>query len=174
MQKGSLVASKDIRVGRYVKIGALNGFGSGHTQLWYSGTGKGSIAPNTLYLQSGDFRTERGSIHSAKDVVAKGGLYGAKLEVKYASVPGQITAGHLYLGQAPKKSKPTAHASSGGMEMDATTFLDVESNAEQPLEVGQTLQDLTENNAKLVSRNAVLQEQLSTILSRLDVLEQSR
>jgi hypothetical protein len=170
VQKGSLVASKDIRVGRYVKIGALNGFGSGHTQLWYSGTGKGSIAPQTLYLQSGDFHTQSGSIHSAKDVVAKGGLYGAKLEVKYASVPGQITAGHLYLGEAPKKSKPTAHKGTE-LEMDATTFLE---ESEEPQEVGKMIQDLSENNAKLVSRNAALHEQLSSVLSRLDMLEQTR
>jgi len=176
VQKGSLIASKDISVGRYLKLGALTGYGSGSTQLWYSGTGKGNIFPQTLYLQSGDFRTQQGNIISAKDVVAGGTLYGAKLDVKYAYVPGQITAGHLYLGGTAKSDKPEPHVQTGQTpsEMETMTLLDVDSKQEQaPIEVGKMLQDLANNNADLMSRNAMLHKELQGVLSRLDMLQRS-
>jgi len=176
VQKGSLIASQDIQVGRYVKIGALAGYGTGFTQLWYSGTGKGKIAPSSLYLQSGDFRTEKGNIVSAKDVVAKGTLYGAKLDVEFATVPGQITTGHLYLGNTVKQKKPesasTAAAKGSPVEMETTELIDVESNiGEERMEVGQALRDLADSNTKISTRNAAMRDELQGLLSRLATLE---
>jgi hypothetical protein len=167
VQKGSLIASTNVQVGRYVKIGAMPGYGSGHTRLWYSGAGKDKIFPNTLYVQSGDFRTQAGSIASAKDIVAGGTLYGAKLDVKFAYVPGQITAGHLYLGGgAPKAAKPTAPA-----QLETTELLDVGGKQEEVMEVGGVLRSLSNSNSELTAKNSALKKDLDAVMARIDALE---
>merc|ERR1712230_59028 len=117
--------------------------GSGSTQLWYSGSGKEGVFPHTLYLESGDFRTQDGDIRSAKDVVAGGTLYGAKLEVDYAYVPGQVTAGHLYLGGS-MKANPNTELMEGETEL-----LDVgseETTGKKAVNVAQVLGDLSTSN----------------------------
>jgi len=172
VQKGNLIASGNIQAGRYLKVGAMAGYGSGSTQLWYSGTGKGKIFPNTLYVQSGDFRTQAGNIESSKDVVAGGTLYGAKLDVKYAYVPGQITAGHLYLGGgAPKADQPQSPAKPA--EMDTTELIDVggKAKSEEPLEVGGMLRALSEGNSLLSDKNQALRKDLDTVMARIAALE---
>jgi len=168
VQKGSLVAEQDVEARRYVKIGAMPGYGSGHTKLWFSGAGKGRIFPKTLYVQSGDFRTQEGSIASAKDVVAGGTLFGQKLEVTNAYVPGQITAGHLFLGGAGG-----AKTSKASPSLETTELLDT-SSAEQPLEVGSLLKSMSETNSQLSSRNKELRQQLEKMLERLSLLESTK
>lgn len=165
VQDGSLIASKDVHAGRYIKIGAKSGFGTGSTQLWYSGSGKDGVDAHTLYLDSGDFRTETGNIRSAKDVVAKGTLYGANLQVKYAYVPGKVTAGHLYLGASIKPPPSETEMMEGAMEM-----LDVENGAttHETRNVGKMLQDLSDSNDDLVAKNNELREDLNEILARLE------
>merc|ERR1711988_993915 len=171
VQQGSLIAAKDVHAGRYIKIGAKDGYGTGSTQLWYSGSGKEGVSPHTLFLESGDFRTQDGDIRSAKDVVADGTLYGANLEVKYAYVPGQITAGHLYLGGDIKPP------SSGDEELQsAMELLDVDSGKSvqklQRRDVATVLRDLSESNDVLVSKNIELRNDLQSILSRISSLEE--
>jgi len=158
-QTGSVIAKKDLHAGRFVTLNAMDGFGTGSAKLWYSGNGKGDIAPKTLYLQSGDFRTQEGNIISAKDVIAKGSLYGNKLEVDEAFVSGQITAGHLYLGVTKKKETEE------GLELLETD------EGHESLEVGQMLSEMTENNIKLGQRNHELMGELQNVLSRLTKLE---
>jgi len=69
-QAGSIHAAKDLITSRYLTIQALPGYGSGHTKLWYSQTGKGKYRSNSLYLSSGDFRTELGSVHAERSLHA--------------------------------------------------------------------------------------------------------
>lgn len=171
VQKGSLVAAKDVHAGRYIKVGAKEGYGTGSTQLWYSGSGKEGTAPHTLFLESGDFRTQDGDIKSSKDVVAKGSLYGANLEVTYAYVPGQITAGHLFLG-GDIKPPP----SSGDEMEDSMELIDIENGRDAAKtgrqDVASLLTDLSSSNDKLVSRNSELRSDLDRMLARLTALEE--
>jgi len=169
VQKGSLIAAKDVNVGRYIKVGAKEGYGTGSAQLWYSGSGKDGSAAHTLYLESGDFRTQDGDIRSAKDVVADGSLFGANLEVDYAYVPGMLTAGHLFLGGDIKPPSKASSTVEGAMEM-----LDIDSANENKVgkqesrNVGKLLQDLSDSNDMLVAKNAALRSDLSSVLARLD------
>jgi len=169
VQKGSLVAAQDVYAGRYIKVGAKQGFGTGSTHLWYSGSGKDGVFPHTLYLESGDFRTQAGDIRSAKDVVAGGTLYGANLNVKYAYVPGQITAGHLFLGgniKPPSSKEPL---------QDAVEMVDVDSgdgenagNMGSRRNVGEMLRELSDSNDRIVAKNNQIREDLQSVLSRLE------
>lgn len=163
VQKGSLIASTDLQAGRYVKIGAMSGFGSGSTQLWYSSTGKGKFFSHTLYLDSGDFRTQLGSIASAKDVIAEDTLRGSKLDVKFAKVSGTIMANHLYLGGKTEMS-----------EMETTTLLDVGSSNTQnkATEVGSMLKELSTSNAQMSQRNEDLRKDLRAVMGRITQLEE--
>jgi len=172
VQKGSLKAAQDVYAGRYIKVGAKQGFGTGSTQLWYSGSGKDGVFPHTLYLESGDFRTQDGDIRSAKDVVAGGTLYGANLNVKYAYVPGQITAGHLFLGGNIKPPKSTT---STQPLQDAMEMVDVNSGEDEQhhnqgsrREVGEILQELSESNDRIVERNNQLRKELHKVLFRVE------
>jgi hypothetical protein len=172
VQKGNLVAENDIEARRFVKIGAMPGYGSGHAKLWYSGSGKGKIFAKTLYVQSGDFRTQRGSIVSAKDVMAGGTLFGAALKVKNAYVPGEITAGHLFLGgptadSSAAKGKPKAAAPAG---LETTELLDV-SRSQAPVEVGGLLKTMSDTNSQLTAKNSDLRKQLEGMMERLSMLE---
>jgi len=171
VSKGSLKAEKDIHAGRYLKVGAKEGYGSGSTQLWYSGSGKEGTLAHTLYLDSGDFRTQSGDIRSAKDIVAGGTLYGAKLEVNEAFVPGQVTAGHLFLGGSSTK------APSDDLMEGETELLDVgggksTAGSKEAINVAQVLDDLSSSNDQLVSRNHELRSDLEGMLARISSLEE--
>jgi len=167
--KGSLKAEKDIHAGRYIKVGAKEGYGSGSTQLWYSGSGKEGTLAHTLYLDSGDFRTQDGDIRSAKDVIAGGSLYGAKLEVDYAYVPGQVTAGHLFLGGSTKP--PSAELMEGETEL-----LDIgggkSTAGKEAINVAHMLDDLSSSNEQLLTRNRELRSDLEGMLARISSLEE--
>lgn len=164
VQKGSLVASKDVEAGRYVKVGATSGYGSGSTQLWYSSTGKGKFHSRSLYLDSGDFRTQAGSIASAKDVIAGDTLTGNKLDVKFASVSGTIMATHLYLGGTTTADETSA--------LETTSLLDVGSRKEDSsFELGSKLNELSHNNEKLSENNKGLRNELRAVMSRIERLE---
>merc|ERR1712086_959791 len=69
-EDGSIVAGQDIVAQRYLSVNALPGFGSGQADLWFSNAEKDGYKFNSLYLKSGDFRTEKGSIVASKDVIA--------------------------------------------------------------------------------------------------------
>lgn len=162
VQKGSLIASHDIQVGRYIKLGAMPGFGAGSTSLWYSQTGKGRYFSQTLYLQTGDFRTQEGSIMAAKDVIAGGGLYGSKLTVANAEVAGTITAKHLYLGTSTQSET---------ME-NAMELIDETGAGGKPRqEVSALLHELDTSNTNMAKRNAALRADLGSMLARLERLE---
>merc|ERR1719421_2297527 len=162
VQKGSLKAAGDVHVGRDLKVGAKAGYGTGAAKLWYSGAGKAGVEPHTLYLDSGDLRTQSGSIHSAQDVNAKGKLIGKNLEVTDAFVKGTVTAGHLYLGQEAPKAPAAGTAAGGGRRL----------LGEETMEVGSMLRDLAEGNEAMRANNGQLRQDLQKVLDRINALEE--
>jgi hypothetical protein len=169
VQEGSIIASGDLHAGRFLKLGAKAGYGTGSGQLWYSGSGKEGIYPHTVYLDSGDIRTHEGSIVSAKDVIATGNIHGQNLKVAKAHVKGTVTAGHLYLGG------DTAPTPSGGTTTNAPTAAPARrllGEAKQPVEVGSLLRELAESNEALKSRNGALHTELKDVMSRIQSLEE--
>jgi len=160
VQKGSIKASGDIHVGRELKVGAKAGYGTGSAALWYSGAGKVGVEPHTLYLDSGDIRTQSGDVRSARDVHAKGKLIGKNLEVTSAFVKGTITAGHLFLGE----EKPAAGAAgAGGRRLLGEN---------KPVEVGAVLRDLAEGNDAMRAKNSALRDDLQKVMDRIASLEE--
>merc|ERR1711937_558063 len=160
VQAGGVSASGDVHVGRNLMVGAKAGYGTGRAMLWYSGAGKSGIAPHTLYLDSADLRTQAGDIASSRDVVAKGKLIGANLEVTTGYVKGTITAGHLYLGQ---KKPPSAKAAAGGRRL---------LGEEEQIEVGALLHELAHSNDHMRAKNSALRGDLQDVLDRIARLEE--
>jgi len=154
IQEGSVIAQQDLHVGRYVKIGAKAGYGTGSTQLWYSGDGKDGVAAHSLMLDSGDLRAQDGDIVSSNDVVAKKKLLGASVETASAFVTGTVKAGHLFLGEA-------AQTPSGRRLL-----------GEGKVEVGAVLTELAESNDALKSRNSALHADLKDVMARIASLEE--
>jgi len=153
IQQGSVTAQQDLHVGRFVKIGAKAGFGSGFTQLWYSGDGKDGIASHSLIVDSGDLRTQAGDVISSNDVVAKGKLLGANVEVASANVKGTVTAGHLFLGEQ------------GGQGSGRRLL------GEGKVEVGNVLRKLADSNDALKDKNSALHADLKEVMARIASLE---
>merc|ERR1711939_878548 len=154
IQQGSVTAQQDLHVGRFVKIGAKAGFGSGFTQLWYSGDGKDGIASHSLIVDSGDLRTQAGDVISSNDVVAKGKLLGANVEVASANVKGTVTAGHLFLGEQ------------GGQGSGRRLL------GEGKVEVGNVLRKLADSNDALKDKNSALHADLKEVMARIASLEE--
>jgi len=153
-QAGSIVSSKDVHAGRYVSIGALDGFGTGSARLWYSRTGKGSIQADTLHLESGDFKAQSGSISAAEDVIAGRDLKAEKLHVQYASITGSVAAGHLFLGKAPQPGRRL-------LEED------------QHVDVGKAIHELDAHLSKLSDTNKELKNNLEMLLGKVSSLERN-
>jgi len=99
--------------------------------------------------------------------VATATLYGANLEVKYAYIPGKVTAGHLYLGASIKPPPSDTRLMESAMEM-----LDVDNGSTTDLDasrdVGKVLQDLSDSNDVLVAKNNELRDDLNSVLARLE------
>jgi len=164
-QAGSIVSSKDIHAGRYLSIGALDGFGSGSARLWYSRTGKGSISPDTLHLESGDFKAQSGSISAAEDIVAGRDLKAQKLHAEYASVTGSVSAGHLFLGKAPQQEET--------LLQDTTELLDVSHRNEPHVDVGKAIHELDAHLRKLSDANKEMKNNLDMLLGKVASLERN-
>jgi hypothetical protein len=161
-QKGSIIAQGDISAGRYLMIGASQGFGSGSAKLWYSGTGRGSFSSTTLFLEKGDFETLNGGIRASADIVAGRNIKGEKLEVKFAQVTGGISAGHLFLGKTP-------HGHEASME-DATELLDI-TQTETRVDVGAVMHQLDTQLKTLSDKNGEMRTHLDALLGRISDLE---
>lgn len=166
-QEGSVISNKDLHAGRYVSIGAKEGFGEGSAKLWYSRTGKGAITPNTLHLESGDFKAQTGSISAAVDIIAGDKLKAEKLQVEFASVSGSLAAGHLFLGSSQMQEN--------SLLQDATEeLLDVSNGpSSQHLDVGQALTDLDEHLRTLSDTNKKLKSNLDMLLGKVSRLERN-
>jgi len=159
-QKGSIIAHKDMSAGRYVKIGASPGFGSGSAQLWYSGTGRGAFTSETLFLEKGDFETLTGGIRADVDITAGRNLKGKKLKVEFAHVTQAISAGHLFLGKNPQEEAM----------MDTTELLDI-TTKETHVDVGAAMHQLDGQLKTLSDTNDELRSHLNALLGRLSDLE---
>ena len=57
-----------VRASEYIKIEAMPGFGKGSARLWYSEIGQNQVLSKTVYLESGHFGTQEGSILAARDL----------------------------------------------------------------------------------------------------------
>jgi hypothetical protein len=164
-QAGSLISGNDVKAGRYVEIGASEGYGTGSAKLWFSRTSKGAIAGNTLHLESGDFHTQAGGITAAGDVIARQNLKADKMDVKYASVTGSVEAGHLFLGSLGGSKKEES------LMEETTEFLDV--SGSKRTDVGQTMFELDQQLRTLSDTNKHLKDNLDMLLGKVSTLEQS-
>jgi hypothetical protein len=158
-QAGSLISSRDITVGRFVQVGATEGFGTGSAKLWYSRTGKGAVTPNTLHLESGDFHTQTGSMHAAEDVVAGGSLKADKLDVRIARIQGAVEAGHLFLGSAKQEESM----------LETTELID----EGEPVDVHATVMGLDGQLKAMSESNAALKNHLDSLMAKINLLERS-
>lgn len=171
VQQGSIIASGDLHAGRFLKLGAKSGYGTGSGQLWYSGSGKAGIFPHTVYLDSGDIRTQDGDIISSKDVIANGNVVGQTLKVNKAHVKGTVTAGHLYLGGQTAPSSDAATGTGAPTAAPAGRRLLGEAKQER-VDVGSLLRDLAESNDSLKTRNGKLHAELKDVMARIASLEE--
>jgi len=161
-QDGSITSSKNIKAGRYIEIGAKQGFGTGSAKLWFSRTGKGAVLSNTLHLKKGDFSVDAGNIIASSEVKAGKNLIAKEIIVDYAAVKGAVTAAKLFLGKSRREESM----------LEATEFLDVGHNQEA-IDVGQSMLDLDQQLKGLSDTNNELRGRLEMMLGRLSTMESS-
>jgi len=89
VQEGSVQASKNLKTGRYLQIGATEGFGTGHANLWYCHRATNSedsrqkgLKDTSVYLREGEFSTQDGSIYAQNLVATEGLIIRSTVEYK--------------------------------------------------------------------------------------------
>lgn len=133
---GDIESKKDLVTNRYLVIGTGDAkTKDGGGRLWYcssvtSQTDEDQLGlkSKSLYLKSGDFRTEKGSIYSYKDLVATRNLFfsssgdafnkvkSARAEMWYAAADSGDTPGHsLYLRNGNFATETGSIASPGNL-----------------------------------------------------------
>ena len=69
-EDGSIYAGKDLVAGKALRIDAWPGFGDGSAEFWFAKRARKTYKSNTLYLRSGDFTTQEGSISASDSLIA--------------------------------------------------------------------------------------------------------
>jgi len=78
----NVFATKDLVSFQAVQIGAFDGFGGGDVELWYGKQGGDAgalntalFSPDTTYVRTGDFATQKGDLAAALDVETQKGVF---------------------------------------------------------------------------------------------------
>jgi len=117
MGGGDVAASESLVAGRFLKVQATQGFGSGFGsyassgRIFYIGEGRGSLQDDSLYVADGGFGTQIGSMAAKLDVIADKRL---ALKARTGFGTGQSTFAYVNAGKA-KRVGNTMYLQSGNI-----------------------------------------------------------